>query len=441
MALTKAHNRMIKGAVVNVLDYGAVGDGVTDDTVAIQAAINAAEGGKGGTGATVFFPEGNYLCGDLAVAYTGQQLIGESKYGTWLTAKSGASTVIKVGDVDLTVPYGNAARYTHRRHIVIDNFTIDYTNLAEDTENAAIKMEASYGNSLRNIEIYATDERLKTSWAMYFGEGCYVTDVQNVTARRVKIYSPTANAPTTLTFINLDSAYVDINTALGITFLQPVIQSRVSNDYGTYRIKAVNCTTLTVIGGDFEDDNASNYMYYLDNITDSVVSMGNATAPFQGGYVVYGPTGVTGKSFLQDHKTKGFEYLEGTWTPVLEWSTPGTSTIVPNSANGYYVKVGNIVHCTFNFDNATFTNGTATGYLKLTGLPFTAANIATDMWGGAITTSIGFPTDLRSVTVVQNTTEATFKRSDASGTSVVVADVSGSGKYVRASFSYQCKNS
>lgn len=27
MALTKAHNRMIAGSYVNVLDYGAVGDG------------------------------------------------------------------------------------------------------------------------------------------------------------------------------------------------------------------------------------------------------------------------------------------------------------------------------------------------------------------------------------------------------------------------------
>jgi len=42
MSLTKVTYAMIEGASVNVLDYGATGDGTTDDTAAIQAAIDYA---------------------------------------------------------------------------------------------------------------------------------------------------------------------------------------------------------------------------------------------------------------------------------------------------------------------------------------------------------------------------------------------------------------
>jgi hypothetical protein len=429
---------------VSVKDFGAVGDGVADDTAAIQAAIDATVSmisGFAGTGRTLFFPNGIYLCGDLELKATGQRLVGESKYGTLLKAKSGATCVIKVGGINYSYPVGNPLRNINIRETTIENFTIDYTSLVNNSENAAIRYQSSYGNSLKNITIIytSTSEGTLAKYGLYFGEGCYTTVVENVEAKRVKIYAPTTDRPTTLTFINLSAGYDDIDNALAITFVQPIVQSTTTNDFGLYRIKCINTYSLTVIGGDFEDDDASHYVYYLDNVS-NVVSLNNETVPMAGGYAVYGPSGITGKRFLQDDKTAGFEYREGNWTPALSWSTPGTSTIVPTSANGRYVRVGNMVTCSFALDNIAFTNGTATGYLILTGLPFVPKTYPTDMQGGVPTLNIGFPTTLQSIQVSFNSSTAVFKKSDGAGNSVVVADVSGSGKYLRGTFSYQCVN-
>lgn len=55
MSLTKVTYSMIAGPIFNVEDYGAVGDGSTDDTTAINNAINAAYDAGGGV--VVFMPK------------------------------------------------------------------------------------------------------------------------------------------------------------------------------------------------------------------------------------------------------------------------------------------------------------------------------------------------------------------------------------------------
>ena len=68
MALTKVYNRMISGAMVSVRDYGAIGDGTSDDTVAIQAAVS--------TGKSILIPSGTFRItntilfpGDMRMAF------------------------------------------------------------------------------------------------------------------------------------------------------------------------------------------------------------------------------------------------------------------------------------------------------------------------------------------------------------------------------------
>ena len=69
MALNKASNSMIEGAPVNVKDFGAVGDGVTDDLAAIQAVFDLYTG----TNTPIYFPYGTYLISSGLDAY--QQVI------------------------------------------------------------------------------------------------------------------------------------------------------------------------------------------------------------------------------------------------------------------------------------------------------------------------------------------------------------------------------
>ena len=87
---------MINGAVINVVDYGATGDGVTDDTAAIKAAVAAGlaakSTGSGSTnnGQTVFFPYGKYRICDAITIYEGCNLLGEQS--GLVNAGSGLST-------------------------------------------------------------------------------------------------------------------------------------------------------------------------------------------------------------------------------------------------------------------------------------------------------------------------------------------------------------
>ena len=63
---------------VSVLDFGAVGDGITNDTVAVQTALNSGVG-------CIYFPQGTYLLGQLTVPNSVKQIIGSGVGSSFLT--------------------------------------------------------------------------------------------------------------------------------------------------------------------------------------------------------------------------------------------------------------------------------------------------------------------------------------------------------------------
>ena len=93
MSLTKASFSMINGASVNVLDFGAVGDAVTNDTAAIQAAIDYAA--SLAYGATVVFPPGAYLTTNTITLPYKVNLFGQAVGARSSTNQNYGSVIVK----------------------------------------------------------------------------------------------------------------------------------------------------------------------------------------------------------------------------------------------------------------------------------------------------------------------------------------------------------
>jgi hypothetical protein len=94
-ALAQAVGNSARQARFDVRDYGATGNGTTDDTTALQAAIAALPA----NGGTLYFPQGTYLIsGTLDFgSRLGVKVVGEGKPGQSATVATGATTIKYTG--------------------------------------------------------------------------------------------------------------------------------------------------------------------------------------------------------------------------------------------------------------------------------------------------------------------------------------------------------
>lgn len=140
----------------NVKDYGATGDGSTDDTDAINAAISA--GGRCGAGcqsstvtpALVYFPAGTYVVSKPIVQYYYTQLVGDAITLPTLKA-SAAFSGMAVIDAD---PYEDDGSnwWVNQNNFFrqVRNFVIDITQ-QPITQGACIHWQVAQATSLQNI--------------------------------------------------------------------------------------------------------------------------------------------------------------------------------------------------------------------------------------------------------------------------------------------------
>ncbi|MBK4788541.1 parallel beta-helix [Enterococcus faecium] len=104
--------------VVNVKDYGAKGDGVTNDTQAIQNALD--------TGKKVFIPKGTYMVSNL-IPKGGQVIFGENAVDSWGTSIETSKTILKGmgGATDYVIKNRTWDTDGNPYPVVIQELTID----------------------------------------------------------------------------------------------------------------------------------------------------------------------------------------------------------------------------------------------------------------------------------------------------------------------------
>ncbi|KAL2198029.1 glycoside hydrolase family 55 protein [Corynascus similis CBS 632.67] len=168
----------------NVKDYGARGDGVTDDTAAINAAINAGNPCNRGcvsttqTPALVYFPAGTYLISSSILPAYFTQLVGDAASPPTLKA---TSNFAGFGLIDSNPYYTEVLNWKSQNVFFrqIRNFVIDTTNIPPATAATGIHWPTSQATSLQNIvfNMPATADVVHVGLFMEEGSGGFLTDI------------------------------------------------------------------------------------------------------------------------------------------------------------------------------------------------------------------------------------------------------------------------
>ncbi|NDG61843.1 MAG: hypothetical protein EBY29_00015 [Planctomycetes bacterium] len=416
---------------VSVKDFGAVGDGVADDTAAIQAAIN--------TNKEVFVPNGTYNLSASLTMTLNQQIRGESQTLAILktTAAVNAITIadsaycmisnlfingngiglvgIKVG-LGVTFSSQHTISFCHVRnftsygihlngasYVVIDNCTIRtnggngiYNNLgspsgygnANTISNCLIMDCGTYG-----IHLYRASNNIIENTKFVLATGGTSLTVGN---RISNIYINNSHSTTIdkCEFENVDSGYTTYNILIDDLDSPAALPNTISNKIRGCKFVGylLNCSyniALGLIGNVYNTEIASttfvravNEDVYLgqyanNTVIDDCEHRFTYDTPLLGeNATVYNPYSMLYTLFEFGNQSRG------TFTPIFQTTTGGTnwSSTYNAATKGYYTKIQNIVNFSL-LVQVTAISAAGAGALIITGLPF-------QCWDNGVPTSL-----------------------------------------------------
>jgi hypothetical protein len=310
----------------NVKAYGAVGDGVTDDRAAIQAAINAVYAAGGGA---LYFPEGSYLLNSFSSSYytiipkSGVNVIGSGMF----------STIFKIGDNLRSAAQGITIFYDHSNalsNIKFADFTVDWNganNLVLSGYNVTNRMGGASGCKRIMVEsVY-----FKNSGGAHH---LYLSNTANEAAANGEcmvtncIFNNSGTALTGNLITDHTSIYMDApnSTVSGNIFMMDNL-----NDLYSTAVDVMD-TNISVVGNTcYGYNNFCNVAAQLQDIDSATIS-GNVANEILHGVMLWNAStyilknvSITGNSWMFREDTTA------TQTSLAVWAT---STSMAGSNNG-----------------------------------------------------------------------------------------------------------
>jgi len=225
---------------VSVKDFGAVGDGVADDTSKIQAAINAVNAAGGGS---VFIPAGTYKVGRVN-PISNVDIYGEGASSVLTTTLSSLGALTMSDQVNINISYlkiqgNNLQDITNPQ----DGDTGIYINQSENIKIHHCVIDGTWawgivtvGPNTRDIDIsHNTILNVGNQSGISFAGGsqnCIASHniIKNVKLYGLEVESSSGNAPPRCRRIVLDGNYVE-NCVAGVGLAFAVDEIIVTNNH------------------------------------------------------------------------------------------------------------------------------------------------------------------------------------------------------------------
>ncbi len=319
--------------VLNVRDFGARGDGVTDDTAAIQAALNAYPNGQ----RIIYLPNGTYLVSGTLTWPAGTPGSGNEYKNTILQGQSQNGAVLKLRDgaPGFTDP-NNPRTVIFTGPAPAQRFGNSIRNLTVDTGSnnpgaIGIQFNASNQGSMRQVTIRSGDGQGVNGLDMAFTDEIGPLLIKNVTVNGFQYGIRTGFTVNSQTLENItlnnQSVYGFYNTGQVINIRGLTSNNAVTAIYNAGGRMTVIDSTLNGFGNAATQP-AIRGDYPLDLVVRNITTSGYQAAIRNAGTTLAGPSisefisGSIISQFPTPARTLNLPIKE---TPDVPWDDPVTT--------------------------------------------------------------------------------------------------------------------